>query len=65
MFRNQTLDEELLVSDVELSLIEDEIREIRELIDGWLITPLFRQASLFLKEIVQNAEKDSPCRVRL
>ena len=30
---NQTLEEEILMSDVELSEIEDEIREIRELLD--------------------------------
>jgi len=34
VLRNQTLDEELLISGVEISEIEDEIREIRELLDG-------------------------------
>jgi hypothetical protein len=34
VFRNQTLEEEILISDVELSEVEDEIREIRELLDG-------------------------------
>jgi hypothetical protein len=33
VFRNQTLEEEILISDVELSKIEDEIREIRQLVD--------------------------------
>jgi hypothetical protein len=33
VLRNQTLDEEILMSDVELSLVEDEIREIGELLD--------------------------------
>jgi hypothetical protein len=34
VLRNQTLEEEILISDVELSEVEDEIREIRELLDG-------------------------------
>ena len=34
VIRNQTLAEEILISDAELSRIEDEIREIRELLDG-------------------------------
>lgn len=33
VFRDQTLDEEILISSVELSEIEDEIREIRKLLD--------------------------------
>lgn len=33
VLRNQTLDEEVLTRDVELSEIEDELQEIRELLD--------------------------------
>jgi hypothetical protein len=33
VFRNQTLEEEILISSAELSEIEDEIREIRDLLE--------------------------------
>jgi hypothetical protein len=33
VLRNQTSEEEILISDVELSEIEDEIRKTRELLD--------------------------------
>jgi hypothetical protein len=33
VFRNQTLDEEILISDVGLSEVKDEIRELRELLE--------------------------------
>jgi hypothetical protein len=34
VFRNQTLDEKILMSNVELSEIEEEIREIKQLLDS-------------------------------